>query len=92
MTQVAHGGRSTRTYVKVKTDAEVVGVRLGPTRYLESQKFAVAKGDTITVTGSKVKGSVIAREVKKGETTITLKGQTGRAEVVQEPPAQQADS
>ena len=75
--QVAHGGRSTGTHLKLKTNAEVIEVQLGPTLYLESQKFAVAKGDTITVTGSKVKDSIVAREVKKGDTTLTLRDSQG---------------
>ena len=77
VTQVAHGGRSTGTHMKLKTDAGVVEVQLGPTRYLESQKFAVAKGDLVTVTGSKVNGSLIGREVKKGDTTVTLRDKQG---------------
>jgi len=75
--QVAHGGRGTGMHLKLKTDAGVLEVQLGPTRYLESQNFAVAKGDTITVTGSRLKGSVIAREVKKGEATLTLRDKHG---------------
>ena len=75
--QIAHQGRGSGTHLKLKTDAGVVHVHVGPTRYLEAQKFSVAKGDQITVTGSKVKNAVIAREIKKGDTSITLRDAQG---------------
>jgi hypothetical protein len=56
-------------------------VHLGPTSYLEKQQFAFAKGDQIEVIGSKVKiesaDVVIAREVKKGGKTLTLRNAQG---------------
>ena len=75
--QVTHHGRSPGTHLKVKTDAGPMTVQLGPTSYLESQNVNFAKGDQVTVTGSQVKGAIIAREVKKGDAKITLRNKQG---------------
>lgn len=76
--QISHqNGRGTGTHLKLKTDAGVIDVHVGPTRYLEAQKFSVAKGDQLMVTGSKLKSAIIAREIKKGDTTLTLRDQQG---------------
>ena len=60
---------------------ETLEVRLGPTTFLEKEKFTFAKGDQIEVTGSKVKiegaDALIAREVKKGGKTLTLRDAQG---------------
>ena len=65
----------------LKTDKETLEVRLGPTTFLEKEKFTFAKGDQIEVTGSKVKiegaDALIAREVKKGGKTLTLRDAQG---------------
>src|SRR5687767_6010057 len=65
------------THLIVKTDKETLDVHLGPTTFLEKQKFTFAKGDQIEVTGSKVKigavDAMLAREVKKGDKTLTLR-------------------
>jgi hypothetical protein len=48
---------------------------------LEKEKFTFAKGDQIEVTGSKVKigavDALLAREVKKGDKTLTLRNAQG---------------
>jgi DNA/RNA endonuclease YhcR with UshA esterase domain len=50
---------------------------LGPTNFLTQKGFTFAKGEQIEVTGSSVKyngtDAVIAREVKKGDKTLTLR-------------------
>ena len=65
----------------IKTAQGSLEVHLGPTSYLEKQQFAFAKGDQIEVIGSKVKiesaDVVIAREVKKGGKTLTLRDAQG---------------
>jgi hypothetical protein len=65
----------------LKTDKETLEVRLGPTAFLEKEKFTFTKGDQIEVTGSKVKiegaNALIAREVKKGGKTLTLRDAQG---------------
>lgn len=69
------------TDVVLKTGNETVDVRLGPAAFLTQNQFAVAQGDQIQVTGSKVKINnadfVLAREVKKDEQTLTLRDAQG---------------
>jgi hypothetical protein len=65
----------------LKTDKETLEVHLGPTAFLEQEKFTFAKGDQVEVTGSKVKigatDALLAREVKKGDKTLTLRNAQG---------------
>lgn len=75
--QVAHQGRPPGTHLRLRTDSGPMTVQLGPTSYLESQKASFAKGDQVTVTGSQVKGAIIAREVKKGDSKLTLRNKQG---------------
>jgi len=70
------------TDVVLKTDNEaVVDIRLGPAAFLTQNQFALAQGDQIHVTGSKVKINnadiVLAREVRKGEQILTLRNAQG---------------
>ena len=75
------GGGPGGTHLILKTDKETLEVRLGPTTFLEKEKFTFAKGDQIEVTGSKVKiggaEALIAREVKKDGKTLTLRDAQG---------------
>ncbi len=75
--QVTHQGRSPGTHLKLKTASGPVTVQLGPTSYLESQKASFSKGDQVTVTGSQVNKAIIARVVKKGDSTLTLRDKQG---------------
>ncbi|HWC66272.1 MAG TPA: hypothetical protein VG777_09325, partial [Thermoanaerobaculia bacterium] len=54
-------------------------VRLGPESYAKRIGLSLAKGDSIEVTGSADAGrrTLIAREVKKGETTFRLRDAEG---------------
>jgi hypothetical protein len=56
-------------------------VVLGPASFVSSKKFEFAKGDRITVTGSKVTTNgqdvVVAREVKKADKVLTLRDAKG---------------
>jgi hypothetical protein len=69
------------THLMIKTAQGSLEVHLGPTSYLEKQQFTFAKGDQVEVIGSKVKiesaDVVIAREVKKGGKTLTLRDAQG---------------
>ncbi|MHB8484307.1 MAG: hypothetical protein ACYDCM_01050 [Candidatus Acidiferrales bacterium] len=69
------------THLGLKTDAETLDVHVGPSWFLAQSKISFAKGDQIEVTGSKVKfensDAVIAREIKKGDKTITLRNAQG---------------
>ncbi len=75
------GGRRTGQHVTLKTDSGSLDVHLGPTDYWKKNGFELAKGDSIEVTGSKSKVDdtevLLAREVKKGEKTVTLRNAQG---------------
>jgi hypothetical protein len=68
-------------HVVVKSDTGSVSVQLGPTWYLDKQETKIAKGDKITVTGSRIsldgKPAIVASEVKKGENTLRLRDKNG---------------
>ena len=68
-------------HVVLKTSTESIGVHLGPSWFLTQEKYALAKGDAVTVTGSRVKLDagevVIAREIKKGAQTMTFRDAKG---------------
>jgi hypothetical protein len=68
-------------HLTLKTDQETFDVHLGPTSFLKAHDVSFAKGDAIQVTGSKVKSgqgeALIAREVKKGDKTLTLRDAKG---------------
>lgn len=76
------GGRlGTGTHLIVKSADRTLDVYLGPAAYLTAQNVSFAKGDRIEITGSTVENgdgqAVIAREVKKGDRTITLRNARG---------------
>ncbi len=77
----APDGRHGGVHLTLKTDRETVAVHLGPAWWVEKQKPRIAKGDEIEVVGSRVtfegKPVVIAREVKKGSETLTLRNAAG---------------
>ena len=63
----------------VKTETETVEVHACPVRFMTELEFAIEKGDTITVVGSRPEegGVVVAREVTKGQTSLILRDKTG---------------
>jgi hypothetical protein len=69
------------THLELKTANGPVNVVVGPSSYLAKKNFSFAKGDQIQVTGSKVtyqgQEELIAREVKKGNKTLTLRNDQG---------------
>ncbi len=75
------GGWHTGQHVTLKTDKGTLDIHLGPTDYWKKHGFTLAKGDSIEVTGSKIKVDgaevVVAREVKKGEKVVTLRNAQG---------------
>jgi hypothetical protein len=80
------GGRGRRglggTHLVLKTEKEALAVHLGPTAYLAEQKIVIAKGDALEILGSRVTVDndtfLIARRIKKGDNTWTLRDATGR--------------
>lgn len=67
-------------HATVKTDKETLLVMFGPEKYV-AEKIKIAKGDTIEVTGARTtwdnKPAIIAKEVKKGATTVQLRKDNG---------------
>jgi hypothetical protein len=80
MGQMGHMGWM-GTHLKLMTQNGPVNVVVGPSGYIAEKNFTFAKGDEIQVTGSEVtfrgKMELIAREVKKGEKTLTLRNDQG---------------
>ncbi len=80
------GGRGRRglggTHLTVKTEKETLEVHVGPTAYLTEKGITLAKGDTLEILGSRVtidkEPVVIARQIKKGDNTWTLRDAAGR--------------
>jgi hypothetical protein len=63
----------------VKTETETVEVHACPVRFMKELDFAIDKGDTVTVIGSRPDpdGVVVAREVTKGQTSLILRDKDG---------------
>jgi hypothetical protein len=70
------------THLVVKTATETLEVHVGPTAYLTEKKIALTKGDAVEVLGSRVtvdgKPVLVARQIKKGSDTWTLRDTSGR--------------
>ena len=66
-------------HIVLKTDTETVEVHACPLQFLTDLDFAVVKGDTLTIIGSRPggEGLVIAREITKGQMSLTLRDKTG---------------
>ena len=80
------GGRGRRglggTHLVVKTEKDSVEVHVGPTAYLAEKGITLAKGDKLEILGSRVtvdnETFLIARQIKKGDNTWTLRDASGR--------------
>jgi len=68
-------------HLLVKTDTDTADVYLCPKSFLDDMGVAFAKGDEITLTGSKVKQGdaelILAREVVRGTDTLVLRDGKG---------------
>jgi hypothetical protein len=78
--EVKHG-RAAGIHFTLTTDSETVEVRAGPKRFLERNNFTIADDNQVTVNGwtSSVDGktTIIAREIRNGDKTITLRNEKG---------------
>jgi hypothetical protein len=76
------GASPSGTHVFVDTGDGVREVVLGPSAFLDENGFAFAQGDDLEVTGSATRccgaQPVLAREIRKGERTLTLRDAAGR--------------
>lgn len=76
-----NGGRCVGQHVTLKAETGTFDVHLGPADYWKKNGIELLKGDSIEVTGSRVlvdgKEALIAREVRKGDKTVTLRNAQG---------------
>ncbi len=68
-------------HLLVKAGSEITEVYLCPNAFLQELAFNFAKGEQVTIVGSKVKVDnvdvVLAREVTRGNDTLTLRDKKG---------------
>ncbi|HVP46862.1 MAG TPA: hypothetical protein VMT32_09770 [Bryobacteraceae bacterium] len=69
-------------HLSVKIESETIDVYLGPVEFLKDFDITFAKGDKIELIGSKVKFDgariVLARQVRRDETTLYLRDAKGK--------------
>lgn len=69
-------------HLRATCGGEACDIHLGPAAFVKGKNFPLAKGDEIDVTGSKVAyeagTSLIAKEVRKGESVLVLRDEQGR--------------
>ena len=80
--EVPRGSPLAGVHLILKEESGVLDVYLGPKDFIKQFEINFAKGDEIQVIGSKVRmadGSrvVLAREVRKGETTLYCRSKKG---------------
>jgi hypothetical protein len=63
----------------VRTETETIEVHACPVRFMKELDFPLDKGDAVTVIGSRPGGTgvVVAREITKGQTSLTLREKSG---------------
>lgn len=66
----------------LKTDSDTVRIQLAPTTFLDEHNVEIRKGDVLEVIGSRItmreSSVVLAREIRKGNTTWALRDATGQ--------------
>jgi hypothetical protein len=81
--EVEHAGMQGKgIHAMMKTDQGVIEIHIGPASFVSKQQFTIEKGDALEVVGSKVKAAgadaVVARTIKKGDKTLTLRSEQGK--------------
>ena len=78
----AKGNEKDVAHLLVKSGEDSIDIYLCPKSFLDDMGATFAKGDEITVTGSKIKQEggdlVLAREVVKGSDTLMLRDDKGK--------------
>ena len=66
----------------MKSGKQTLEIHVGPTAYLAEKGLTLVKGDMLEILGSSVtvdkEAVVIARQIKKGDNTWTLRDAAGR--------------
>lgn len=74
-------GMASGVHVTLETEKGPVSVHLGPEWYVERLDTKLAEGDSVEVKGSRItydgKPAIIAAEVKKGDSILTLRDDHG---------------
>ncbi len=75
-------GRGARVRLMLATPTERIPITLGPAGYIAGQKFILAPGDQVSITGSRVAGRrgrpvIIATEVNKQDQVLRLRNPSG---------------
>ena len=72
---------ATGTHVILETDQERIEIHLGPSSFIADRKLVLESGDVVEVIGSRVTiagtDAILAREIRKGEQTVTLRDAQG---------------
>lgn len=68
-------------HLTLKTEKEILDVHLGPSWFLKKHEMTLVKGDEVEITGSRVKlagkDALLARILKKGDQSLTLRNEQG---------------
>jgi hypothetical protein len=66
-------------HLVVKTETETVEVHACPVRFMSELEFTIARGEEVTVVGSRPKpdGVLVAREITKGQSSLILRDKDG---------------
>lgn len=71
----------TGTHLMLKTDVGILPVHVGPSAYLAAKNFTIAKGDKLSILGSKVQyrrsDVLVAKRITKGNEVLTLRNSAG---------------
>ena len=78
----AKGNEKDAAHLLVTSGSDTIDIYLCPKSFLDDMGATFAKGDEVTITGSKIKHDgadlVLAREVVKGTDTIMLRDDKGK--------------
>lgn len=78
----AKGNEKEAAHLVVKSGSETLDIYLAPKSFLDDMGATYAKGDEVTVTGSKIKQEggdlILARQVVKGTDTLLLRDDKGK--------------
>ena len=78
----AKGNEKDAAHLLVKSGDDTIDIYLCPKAFLDDMGATFAKGDEVTVTGSKIKQDgadlVLARQVVKGTDTLMLRDEKGK--------------
>ena len=68
-------------HLALRTESALLDVYVGPAWFAKQHNFEFAKGDAVSVTGSRVviggQNALVAREIKIGEEVLTLRNADG---------------